>query len=70
MALRIRRSRLPELLKSRKLSQAELARRIGVSESFVTQIINLSAKFSIIKAKETADLFGCYIDDLYEWEYD
>lgn len=70
MALRIRRSRLPALLKSRKMTQAELARRIDVSEPFITQIINLSAKFSLVKAKETADIFGCYIDDLYEWDYD
>lgn len=69
MALQIGRSRLPELLRDRNMSQRELARRIEVSESFVSQVINSNGKitFSLVKAKEAADVLGCYIDDLHEW---
>lgn len=68
MALRLGRSRLPDLLKQSKMNQAEYARRIGVSDSFVTRVINGEKKLSLVKAKESAIIFGCYIDDLYEWE--
>ncbi|WP_459980196.1 helix-turn-helix transcriptional regulator [Paenibacillus sp. YK5] len=49
------------------MSQAELARRLGVSDSYISQIISGKTTFSLIKAKETADILGCYVDDLYEW---
>ncbi len=64
MALRVGRSRLPELLGN--MSQAELARRLGVSDSYISQIISGKTTFSLIKAKETAT-YLCYVDDLYEW---
>lgn len=67
MEIRIGRSRLPELLRKRRMSQTELARRIGVSDSYISQIINGTSKFSLIKAKMAADVLDCYIDDLYEW---
>lgn len=66
MALRIGRSRLPELMGD--MPQRELARRIGVSDSYISQIIKGTSKFSLIKAKEAANVLGCCIDDLYEWE--
>lgn len=65
MALRIGRSRLTEFLGT--MSQAEFARRLGVSEPYVSQIISGKIKFSLIKAKEAADVLGCSIEDLYEW---
>jgi transcriptional regulator with XRE-family HTH domain len=70
MAPQIGRSRLPELLKQKRTSQSEFARRIDVSESFVSQIIRREADFSILTGKRAADFFGCTIDDLYEWIYD
>lgn len=68
MALLMGRSRLPELLKQTKMNQAEFARRINVSEPFVTRIINGEKKLSLLKAKEASMVLDCYIDDLYEWE--
>lgn len=65
MALRIGRSRLPELLGD--MPQRELSRRIGVSDAYISQIIKGKSKFSLLKAKEAADVLGCCIDDLYEW---
>lgn len=65
-ALRIGRSRLPELLGD--MPQRELARRIGVSDAYISQIISGTSRFSLIKAKEAADVLGCTVDDLYTWE--
>jgi transcriptional regulator with XRE-family HTH domain len=65
MALDFGRSRLPELLGD--MSQAELARRLGVTRQYISQIISGKDTFSLIKAKECADILGCYVDDLYEW---
>lgn len=69
MALSFGRSRLPELLAKRKMSQAEFARRLNVSEGFVSQIISGTSKLSLLKAKVAADILKCHIDDLYEWVY-
>jgi transcriptional regulator with XRE-family HTH domain len=66
---RIRRSRLPELMKARGLSQVEFAHRVDISESHVSKIISLESKFSLIKGKRAADVLGVHLDDLYEWEY-
>lgn len=69
MALRIRRSRLPELLNKNGKSQVDLAVYLEVSEAHVSQVINLKRNFSVTKLKMTADLLKCNIDDLFEWEY-
>lgn len=69
MALLIGRSRLPELLKGINMSQAEFSRRIGVDRSFVTQIIKGDSVFSLLKAKVSAEVIGCSIEELYEWEH-
>jgi transcriptional regulator with XRE-family HTH domain len=63
------RSRLPELLAEKRLTQAEFARRLNVTEGYISKIISLDSKFSLIKAKEAAHVLGCYIDDLYEFIY-
>jgi hypothetical protein len=51
------------------LNQAEFARLLDVTEGFVTKVIQLKSKFSIIKGKRAAIVLRCHIDDLYEWEY-
>ncbi|MDP5274378.1 helix-turn-helix domain-containing protein [Chengkuizengella axinellae] len=68
MALRFGRSRLPELIKANRTTQRELGKRLGFSESFVSQIISGKATLSLIKAKEASMILNCSIDDLYEWE--
>lgn len=69
MALRFGRCRVHEHLKRVGITQAEYARRIGVSESFASKVVSGEKKLSMIKAKMSADILGCYIDDLYTWEY-
>jgi transcriptional regulator with XRE-family HTH domain len=65
MALRMR-SRLPELLAARGLTQAEFARRLKVSEAFISQIIKGSRYFSYPLAAEAARILKCKIGELYE----
>jgi transcriptional regulator with XRE-family HTH domain len=60
-------SRLPELLKLRHMSQAEFARKLGVTEGFVSQLISGKSKFSLLTAKMAADILKCHVEDLYEW---
>ena len=66
---RIGRSRLLEHLNRIGMTQAEYARRIGVSEPFVSRIISGEKKLSLTKAKKSADILKCHIEELYEWEY-
>lgn len=49
------------------MTQAEFARRMGKTESYVSQIIRGDTKFSLLSAKKAAQILGCHIDDLYEW---
>jgi transcriptional regulator with XRE-family HTH domain len=64
------RSRLPELLEKRKLSQSEFARRLGVDQSFIPKIISKHSKFSLFTAIKAADILQCDVRDLYELIYD
>lgn len=67
MALQFGRSRLPELLDARHMSQAEFARRLKISEAYVSQIVKGDRKFSYLTAKRAAVILKCSTDDLYEW---
>lgn len=70
MALRLGRSRLPELLFTRGMTQAELARRLGVSESFITKVISGEKHFSYLRAKIASDILGCTMEELFEWDHE
>lgn len=67
MALRLGRSRLPELLSYKGMNQAEFARRLGISEPFITKVINGEKHFSYLRAKIASDILGCYMEELHEW---
>jgi transcriptional regulator with XRE-family HTH domain len=68
MALLVGRSRLPELLAKKRMSQAELARRLEVSEALISRIINGDGKhhFSYEKALNAAFILGCLAEELHE----
>lgn len=70
MGLRFGRCRVLEHLNRIGMNQAEYARRLGVSEPFVSKIVSGEKKLSLLKAKISANIFGCVIDDLYEWEHE
>ncbi|WP_337033171.1 helix-turn-helix transcriptional regulator [Paenibacillus illinoisensis] len=58
---------MPELLKEINTTPAEFARRLGVTESFVSQIIAGKKKFSYDRAAEAAHILGCTMEELHEW---
>lgn len=67
MALQFGRSRLPELLEEKHLSQAEFARKLKVTEAYVSQIISGKRRFGFLMAKRASKILKCVTDDLYEW---
>lgn len=69
MAIRIKRSRLPELLRKVGKTQVDLANHLGVTESHISRVISLKSNLTFVKLKMTADYLNCIIDDLVEWEY-
>lgn len=69
MPIRIGRSRLPELLAQSGLSQAEFARRMGITQPYVWQLIKGERFFSYTRAKVASDILNCSMEELYEWDY-
>lgn len=69
MAPRIGRSRLPELMANKGWSQAEFARRLGVSKGFISRVIAGERYFSYPLAVKAAWLLDCNLDDLHEITY-
>lgn len=67
MALRIGRCLLPQILKKVKLSQAEFADKVGMSESTISHYANNRRIMSLENAKIIANALRIPIDDLYEW---
>lgn len=61
------RSRLPELLDRKRMSQVDFAAKLRVTEGFVSQIISGKSKFSLISARDAAKILSCMIEDLYDW---
>jgi putative transcriptional regulator len=58
---------LRELRESRGLTQQQLADRVGMSKSTISDYENLRNIMLVSTAKVIADEFNCRIDDLYEW---
>jgi transcriptional regulator with XRE-family HTH domain len=67
MALHFGRCRLPELLERRHMSQAEFARRMKISDAYVSQLANGVRKFTFLMAMRAAIILQCSPKDLYEW---
>ncbi|WP_442951594.1 helix-turn-helix transcriptional regulator [Paenibacillus sp. GYB004] len=66
MALHIGRSRLPELLVAKKWTQADFARRLGISQGFLSQVISGKRHFSYPIAANAAWLLDCPMEELHE----
>lgn len=61
--------RLRKLLKERKISQNELASKVGMSKQQINDYISgHTASMSLKTAKNIAHALGCHIEELYEWE--
>lgn len=63
----VERCLLLDLLKSRKMTQTELANRIGGSKQQIGSYIRNSRMMSLTTAYNIAEVLGCEIKDLYTW---
>lgn len=67
MTVKVGRCLLTERLKEAKMTQAELARRIGKSKQRINDYAKNRVEIPLAVARQIAQILGCYIDDLYEW---
>jgi transcriptional regulator with XRE-family HTH domain len=68
MAYRIGKCLLSERLDELDMSQAELARRLGVSRQQVGKWVKDEQRMSLESAKNVASILNLdHADDLYEW---
>lgn len=56
--------KVKSLMKKAKLNQADLSREFGVSEMFISKVINGEKQPSLAMAKELADKLGVPLDEL------
>lgn len=66
MALRIGRSRLPELLLINDLNQTELAEILDVSVAFISMVCNNKRHFSYPLAAQASYVLKCRMEELHE----
>lgn len=62
------RSRLPYLLARKNMKQTDLARELGVTDGFISQVISGKRFFSYPGAAHVAKLLGCTMEELHDWE--
>jgi len=65
---KVGRCRIPELCKKNGITQAELARRIGVTPQSITDYVSLRNLPNVERAKNIASYLHCDIEELYVWE--
>lgn len=61
------KSRIAELRKSRKMSQAELAEAVGVTRQTIISLENEKYVASLILAYKIADLFNLKIEEVFDF---
>ncbi|MEY8188609.1 helix-turn-helix transcriptional regulator [Peribacillus simplex] len=61
---------LQDIRKSRGLTQQQLADRVGMTKSTISDYENLRYIMLVSTAKVIADELNCRIDDLYAWDYE
>lgn len=49
------------------MSQADLARYLDVTESFISRVIKRKSRFSYEMARNAANILRCRMEELYEW---
>lgn len=60
--------RLRTLLKNKRLSQAELARRTGYHPRMISYYVNDVKHMSVEVMRNISLVLGCYMEELYEWD--
>jgi transcriptional regulator with XRE-family HTH domain len=69
MQYAVGRCLIPDWLEKFDMTQKELAEVSGSTEAQVSKWSRNIEKMSIQNAKNVAAIFGCHIDDLYEWHH-
>ncbi len=57
---------IQRLREAQDISQAEMARRVSISQSMLSQIEKGIKNPSLLVGKEIADALGCSVDRLFE----
>lgn len=68
MALRVRRSRINELLRARHKTQSDLAEYLCVTQGFVSQLATCRASLTYEMAANIAAYFKIAMEDLADFE--
>ncbi|MEE6450499.1 helix-turn-helix transcriptional regulator [Gottfriedia acidiceleris] len=69
MALRAKSCLLPHHLRKAKMTQQELANRLGISRQQVNKYCKMDDMMSLRRAVEISHILkNCAPEDLYEWE--
>lgn len=58
---------LKQLLKKKGLTQRELASRLNVNESQVSEWVNDIKVMTLLTAVNVARVLNCTVEELYEW---
>lgn len=66
--LQVGRCLLRDHLKRKKLTQLQLAEKLGVHEQMINKYVNDRTIMSLVTAKNIAYILDCSVDDLYIWE--
>ncbi|GAB7387335.1 hypothetical protein BSNK01_11710 [Bacillaceae bacterium] len=62
--------KIDALIKSRGLKKKYVAERLGLNQSYFSRIASGKVIPNIETLHKIARFFGCYIDDLYEFDDD
>jgi transcriptional regulator with XRE-family HTH domain len=63
---RLGRCLLSDLLDRRKMTQQQLAERVGMSKQQINNYISGRTNMSLANAMAIAKALGCHVEDLYE----
>lgn len=69
MTYTVGKCRLPTLLRQRKMTQTELANRLGIKRQQINKYALGHITMSLQIAYNIAAVLDCSIYDLYEWEF-
>lgn len=67
MAYRIGKCLLSDRLRENGMTQAELARRLGIERQQVNKWVKGHQRMSLETSKNVATTLNLHIDDLFEW---
>lgn len=67
MTYKVGRCLLRHRLKDARMSQQELAMKLGVTKQQIFKYANNERRMSLQTAMNVSSILGCSIEELYEW---